>query len=173
MERQLKLEDDNILDIKITNASDKPVHTISLNMADTELPKRVAVMLQNIEALSDDAEKDEAEFNKNFANAGDLEKTIESSRIRVNYIHKMIDEIEIVFGQGTIDGVFAEQIALDEDFLPDEYALMDFLEKFVPIINDVFGTRIKVNNKKYSVNRRGKGKHNLTKEELIQRQMGK
>ena len=77
----------------------------------------------------------------------------------------MIEEIDSLFGKDTIRNVFRECYELDEDFVPDEDALIDFVNTVMPVMNDLFDMRTKEIRKKYSPNRK---RHNKTKDELIE-----
>ena len=49
--------------------------------------------------------------------------------------------------------------------MPDEDALIDFVNTVMPVMNDLFDMRTKEIRKKYSPNRK---RHNKTKDELIE-----
>ena len=59
-----------------------------------------------------------------------------------------------------------------EDFTPDEDALIDFVNKVMPVMNELFSMRNEEIHKKYSPNRaarrRNRNKHNKSKNQLMQ-----
>jgi hypothetical protein len=176
MIKEFQLEDDNIVEIHIKDVDGELAHKLILDAASPDVPVRFADLLKNIEKVASDVEARESELKEKFGTDEEFnyDRVIAVSRLHIESLENICHELEEVFGTDIIKNVYAKHFELDPDYVPDEYALMDLIEKLVPIINDVYHERFEVNKKKYNVNRRGgKGRHNLTKEELIQRQMGK
>ena len=176
MVKSFDLAEDSIVDVVINNVKGEPLHTISLDISDPDAPNRFAQMIANIEAISSEVERKDKELKKKYENVTEYnhDKVVDTCRLHIESLKQICSEIDFAFGEGTIEGVYSEHLVLNPDYIPDEYALMDFLDKMIPIVNDTYHTRFELNKKKYNINRRGgKGRHNYTKEELIQRQMGK
>ncbi len=176
-ELNLRLDDDNIVNLNFEDSKGEVIHTIQLDISDTEVPVRFAELINNLEKISEDVEAEEKVLNKKYKDTDskefDYNRTIDISAFHTKSLNRILDEIDTTFGEGTVSGVFAEHIDINPDYIPDEYAIIDFIDKLVPVINNLYSERFELKKKKYNVTRRGGKRHNLTKEELIQRQMGK
>ena len=97
---------------------------------------------------------------------------VDASKMRIGIIEGMIREIDTLFGKDTIRNVFRQSYEMHEDFVPDEDALIDFVNAVMPVMSDLFQTRNEAIRKKYSPNRaarrHNRNKHNKNKNQLIQ-----
>lgn len=175
---QVKLDTDDLVDIQLTDKDDNVLHTITVDASDPEMPIRFAEMIKALTTISEDVEKKEKELLEKYKDIPDdefnYEKVIDTSRFHIESLQRIIDEINAMFGEDTIDSIFAENIAVNSDYIPDEYALIEVIDKIIPAMNSIYNERFEKNKSKYNVKRRGKaGRHNLSKEDLIRQQMGK
>ena len=77
-----------------------------------------------------------------------IPKAVEINQIRVKYIKEIMDTLDSLFGQDTMHSIYG-------DTVPDEMALVDFIEGIVPVMNKLFGKRLELSRKKYNTRRRG------------------
>lgn len=170
----------NIVEIKANKYGDM----IKIDAADRSTVDRFANLIKRIDTLAEEFEQKEKALREKYAGTEvvketedgtevDVDQIVERSNLYVSSIKNIIKEFEIVFGDGCIKKVFRESYELNDDFIPDEDALSEFLDQMMPIMTDIFNERFERNKNRYSTKRRGKGKHNKTKEELIKAQMGK
>ena len=168
--------DNGVEYVEIQNTEGKRLTVLAIDKADKTTAERFAHLIKNLTSITERVETEEKELKQKYADVPDedvnVERIIDTSRLHVKYINECIEEINEVFGENTIQDVFAENYALNEDFIPDEYALLEFVDKIIPLMNKLFNERFEANKKKYSASRKH-GKHNWTKEELIKAQMGK
>ena len=165
--RELNLS--NIVEIKANKYGD----VIKINASDHSTVDRFANLVKRIDELSADFSEKEKELNKKYAgrnisdeNDIDIEQIVERSRLYTEAAESIINEFDAVFGEGCIHTVFREAYELNEDYVPDEFAFSDFLDAMIPIMTDIFHERFERNKNRYNAKRRGK--HNKTKEELIE-----
>ena len=168
---------DNGVDyVEIQNTEGKRLTVLAIDKADKTITERFAHLIKNLTSITERVEAEEKDLKQKYTDIPNedvnIERIIDTSRLHIKYIKECIDEINGVFGENTIQEVFSENYALNEDFIPDEYALLEFVDKIIPLMNRLFNERFETNKKKYSANRKH-GKHNWTKEELIRAQMGK
>lgn len=147
--------------------------TIVLNLEDSTISSRYAKLIQNLEKLADEVERDGGELEKKYKDRPvvieddiDTEQVIEKADFRIRYIVRMIEETESVFGKGVIRKVYRECYEEDENFVPTEAAIIEFIDKMNPIMERLYKERFEFNKKKYS--RKRVGKKNASKKELIQ-----
>ena len=168
--------DNGVEYVEIQNTEGKRLTVLAIDKADKKTAERFAYLIKNLTSITERVEAEEKELKQKYADVPEedvnVERIINTSRLHVKYISECIEEINGVFGENTIQNVFAENYTLNEDFIPDEYALLEFVDKIIPLMNKLFNERFETNKKKYSANRKH-GKHNWTKEELIKAQMGK
>lgn len=168
--------DNGVEYVEIQNTEGKRLTVLAIDKADKTTAERFANLIRNLTNISERAEADEKALKQKYSDVKEddvnLDQIVDTSRMHIKYINECIDEINGVFGENTIQNVFAENYALNEDFVPDQDALMEFVDKIIPLMDRLFNERFEANKKKYNVNRKH-GKHNWTKEELIKAQMGK
>lgn len=162
--------DNGIKTIAIENQDGELVTVLKINIMKASTAERFAELIQRLNNISEECEREAKKFNKELIGKQsddiDMEQVIAASRIKVSYLERIINEIDGVFGENTIHNVYSDAYELDPDFVPDEIALVEFVDKVIPVMNSLFGKRFDAYNKKYNANR--KGSHTKTKKELIE-----
>ena len=175
MENRLSF-DDGVRKISIYNTDDELLTVLKINVADVDTARRFVELIQNLEEIADSGsgmadvfkekykEYESQSFDTNPDNVK-MEIIVDASKVRIDVLNRMIAEIDALFGKDTIRNVFKECYELHEDFVPDEDALIDFVNKVMPIMNELFSMRNEEIHKKYSPNRatRRENKHNKNK----------
>lgn len=175
MENRLSF-DDGVRKISIYNTDDELLTVLKINVADVDTARRFVELIQNLEEIADSGsgmadvfkEKYKEYESQSFDTIPDnvkMEIIVDASKVRIDVLNRMIAEIDALFGKDTIRNVFKECYELHEDFVPDEDALIDFVNKVMPIMNELFSMRNEEIHKKYSPNRatRRENKHNKNK----------
>lgn len=72
----------------------------------------------------------------------EIEKTVEISRINVDFSKDAVRIMDGIFGEGTIKKYFKVMYDKIPDFIPDAYCILEFMEKIVPVIERVFERHI-------------------------------
>lgn len=151
-----------IKEIGIYNEKDEIVTVLKINMADSNIITRFAKLLQNLNHVSDEFEKDAKRLAEKYKENPlseetiDIEQIVDYSSANVLFLNKCIEEINGVFGENTIQNVYRECYEVTPDFVPDENALIEFVDGVVPVMNKLFGEKFEENKKRYSVSNRGK-----------------
>lgn len=175
MENRLSF-DDGVRKISIYNTDDELLTVLKINVADVDTARRFVELIQNLEEIADSGsgmadvfkEKYKEYESQSFDTIPDnvkMEIIVDASKVRIGVLNRMIAEIDALFGKDTIRNVFKECYELHEDFVPDEDALIDFVNKVMPVMNELFSMRNEEIHKKYSPNRatRRENKHNKNK----------
>lgn len=175
MENRLSF-DDGVRKISIYNTDDELLTVLKINVADVDTARRFVELIQNLEEIADSGsgmadvfkEKYKEYESQSFDTIPDnvkMEIIVDASKVRIDVLNRMIAEIDALFGKDTIRNVFKECYELHEDFVPDEDALIDFVNKVMPVMNELFSMRNEEIHKKYSPNRatRRENKHNKNK----------
>lgn len=167
--------DDGIKKIEICNLDGELLTVLKINTADAETAKKFVELAGNLETIANSGEEKakscEEKYreyrDKKFEELPDEIRTgiiVDASNVRIEVLKNMIAEIDSLFGKDTIRNVFRDCYEINEDFVPDEYALIEFVDKLIPVMNELFDIRTKTIRKNYSPNRK---KHNKTKDKLI------
>lgn len=162
--------DSEIKEIAVKNTNGELITVIRVNTSDKTTAERFARLIQNLDHVSDEFQREADELSKKYPNATDIEdinveQILDISNFNIKYINRCISEIDSVFGAGTVHNVFSECYEINQDYVPDEDALLQFVEKVIPVMNQLFNERFEKNKARYNSNRRGK--HNKSKDELI------
>lgn len=182
MENRLSF-DDGVRKISIYNEEEELLTVLRINVADADTARRFVELIQNLEQIADSGsgmadvfkEKYKEYESKSFDDLPDdvkMDIIVDASKVRIDVLNRMIAEIDALFGKDTIHNIFKECYERHEDFTPDEDALIDFVNKVMPVMNELFSMRNEKIRKKYSPNRaarrHNRNKHNKNKNQLIQ-----
>ena len=145
--------DTGLKKIAIKIEDGETVSVLKINVADVGTVERFAAIINNLEKISEDWDKEADAHKEKYENDGDtdeidISRVLDISRVRVKYIRKIINEIDGLFGENTVSGIFG-------DMIPDETALLDFIEGVIPVMNKLFGKRFETNRKRYNSSRKG------------------
>lgn len=144
--------DSGVRKIAIKNEDGGVVTVLNINVADADTADRFGKILDNLQQISENCQKEADEWRKanpqEEADTEDVTKILEINRIRVKYLNQIMDEIDGLFGESTVRNVYG-------DIVPDEVALIDFVEKVIPVMNKLFGKRYEMTRKRYSSGRKG------------------
>lgn len=165
--------DSGFKEIEAKNNNGEVITVLRVNVADARTAERFAHLIDNLDNISAEIKKEAERLEKEYGSEDaintedvDTKRILIVNGLKVKYIEKCIQEIEEVFGKDTIKNVYRECYEEREDYVPDESQLLQFVEKTIPIMNNLFHKRFEENRKKYNSMRRGK--HNKSKRELIQ-----
>ncbi len=144
--------DSGVRKIAIKNEDGEVVTVLNINVADADTADRFGKILDNLQQISENFQKEADEWRKanpqEEADTEDVTKILEINRIRVKYLNQIMDEIDGLFGESTVRNVYG-------DIVPDEVALIDFVEKVIPVMNKLFGKRYEMTRKRYNSGRKG------------------
>lgn len=144
--------DSGVRKIAVKNEDGEVVTVLNINVADADTADRFGKILDNLQRISDNCQKEADEWRKanpqEEADTEDVAKILEINRIRVKYLNQIMDEIDGLFGESTVRNVYG-------DIVPDEAALIDFVEKVIPVMNKLFGKRYEMTRKRYNSGRKG------------------
>ena len=175
--------DDGIKTIEVNNLEGELITVLRINTADAATATRFVELVHNLEEVVNLGEDDvnsyrekykeyEGEDVDNLPDEVRMDIIVDASKMRIGIIEGMIREIDTLFGKDTIRNVFRQSYEMHEDFVPDEDALIDFVNAVMPVMSDLFQTRNEAIRKKYSPNRaarrHNRNKHNKNKNQLIQ-----
>lgn len=164
---ELKIIDNGIKEIEVTNKSDELITVLKINVNDSNTANRFTRLIQNLEHVSDEFEVEAKEKEEKYSDREivkvekesktiDTEQVIDLCDMNVRYINRCIEEINAVFGENTIQNVYKECYELNADFVPDEELLLQFVDGVIPIMNGLFKEKFERNKKRYSPAKRGK-----------------
>ena len=146
--------DSGVRKIAIKNEDGDIVTVLSINVADADTAERFGKIINNLQEISENCEKEAAAWKEEHEQEEtkpddvNVEEALQVNRIRVKYLKQIIEEIDGLFGYGTVADVYG-------DFTPDEAAVIDFVEKVIPVMNKLFGKRYEMTRKRYNSGRKG------------------
>ena len=130
------------------------VTVLRVNVADADTAECFAKIINNLQEISANCEKEamawkkEHEQEETASGEVDVERVLQINRIRVRYLKQIAEEIDKLFGEGTVRSVYG-------DIVPDEAALVEFVEGVIPVMNKLFGKRYEMTRKRYNSGRKG------------------
>lgn len=159
---------------------------IYINEKDATIFDKFAAFLKWLEEKDADIRKKseelEKKFGKDIVNLGEdgevkdvnTDAFIQYSKLRTDTYKEAAENIETIFGKGTLRKYFRKFYEISPEFVPDDECICDFIEEMTPILNELFADRSKRIALKYNRDRKG-GKRNKyrSKEELIRDYSGR
>lgn len=130
------------------------ITVLRVNVADADTAERFAKIINNLQEISENCEKEAAAWKKEHeqdetvSGEVDVERVLQINRIRVRYLKQIAEEIDKLFGEGTVQSIYG-------DIVPDEAALVEFVEGIIPVMNKLFGKRYEMTRKRYNSGRKG------------------
>lgn len=119
---------------------------IIISSSDPTLFDRFVNGFKSILELSDETEQKAANIDLNIESdsiENTINKTIDLSRINVEFSNKAMKITENIFGEGVIRKYYKDIYDEMPDFLPDVECFLDFYEKLIPVMENIFGNKIK------------------------------
>lgn len=115
---------------------------IAIHPGNAKIFENFAVCRENILKLADDMPKRLEAIEKEYEGRED-EKSADEKERRifseyVKFSETFIENIDGVFGPGTIRKYFADNYEEVHDFVPDEACAEDFFEQITPVIEQIF-----------------------------------
>jgi len=129
---------------------------ILIDVSDASVFDKFNAASEELDNLQKEYNKEADEIKERFPDETDTDALVEVARFRIKYINRMIGTLDAIFGRGTVRKVFRENYELNEDFIPDEELLMEFLDQMIPIMEDLYKKRADKIRGKYSPDKRGK-----------------
>lgn len=166
--------DDGIKTIEVNNLGGELITVLRINTADAATATRFVELVHNLEEVVNLGEDDVNSYREKYkeyeGEAFDklpdevrMDIIVDASKMRIGILEGMIREIDALFGKDTIRNVFRQSYEMHEDFVPDEDALIDFVNTVMPVMSDLFQTRNEAIRKKYSPNRAARRHNNKYK----------
>ncbi len=155
--------DSGIKKIEVQNAEGNQITVLQINVDDSSIVNRFMNLINNLEHVSDEFEKEAREKEEKYKDRPiteeskiDTEQVIDICNLNIRFLNRCAEEINAVFGKDTIKNVFKECYELNEDFVPDESALLRFIDGVIPEMNKLFKQKFERNKKRYSPSNKGK-----------------
>lgn len=107
--------------------------------------KRIADLADEIPAKLDEIEKryvGKDDFNST------MDKTLDMSKVNVQFSKDAVAIIDGIFGEGTISKYFRKIIEEIPDFLPDVDCILDFFDKITPEMEKLFNRKVEERKKR-------------------------
>ncbi len=132
----------SITEIEVNEYGDK----IYISADDPALFDRYAAGFKEIYDMAESIPVKIDEIEKKYDGQEDfrsvMEKTLAISKENVGFSEKSTEIIDGIFGAGTVKKYFRKVYENIQDFTPDSYCFLDFLEAISPVMESVFGRRI-------------------------------
>lgn len=115
---------------------------IEISTTDTVIFDRFVETYRQIAGAAKDLPRRYKEIEKVRAIPGHENKTVEKIRANVRFYEESVEKIDHVFGQGTLRKYFREHYEKIPDFIPGTECFIDFFERMVPVLENLFGRKV-------------------------------
>lgn len=127
------------------------ITVITVDTANADTAKKFAGVIDKLNNISENCEKEASEWRKNHKDDMDdinVDAALELNSIRVKYLKQITESINGLFGEDAMKQIYG-------DIIPDELAIVEFVEQVIPVMNKLFNKRFEQVQNRYNVKRRG------------------
>ena len=129
------------------------ITVITVDTANADTTKKFAGVIDKLNNISQNCEKEATEWRKNHKdniNVDDInvDAALELNSIRVKYLKQITESIDGLFGEDAMKQIYG-------DIVPDELAIVEFVEQVIPVMNKLFSKRFEQVQNKYNIKRCG------------------
>lgn len=129
------------------------ITVITVDTANADTAKKFAGVIDKLNNISQNCEKEANEWRKNHKddmNVDDInvDAALEINSIRVKYLKQITESIDGLFGEDAMKQIYG-------DIVPDELAIVEFVEQVIPVMNKLFNKRFEQVQNRYNVRRCG------------------
>lgn len=127
------------------------ITVITVDTANADTAKKFAGVIDKLNNISENCEKEASEWRKNHKEDMDdinVDAALELNSIRVKYLKQITESINGLFGEDAMKQIYG-------DIVPDELAIVEFVEQVIPVMNKLFNKRFEQVQNRYNVKRRG------------------
>lgn len=127
------------------------ITVITVDTANADTAKKFAGVIDKLNNISENCEKEASEWRNNHKDDMDdinVDAALELNSIRVKYLKQITESIDGLFGEDAMKQIY-------EDIVPDELAIVEFVEQVIPVMNKLFNKRFEQVQNRYNVKRRG------------------
>lgn len=124
------------------------ITVITVDTANADTAKKFAGVIDKLNNISENCEKEAAEWRKNHKDDINVDAVLEVNSIRVKYLKQITESINGLFGEDAMKQIYG-------DIVPDELAIVEFVEQVIPVMNKLFNKRFEQVQNRYNVKRRG------------------
>lgn len=154
--------DNGIKKIAVNDLDGNLITELRINIADGSTLTRFQSVIERLNILGEAVDIKQNELIEKYKDAKDEDLTLDDlnavNAVKKEYVDAVIKEIDYVFGKDTVRNVFHQGYELNEDFYPDEDALIDLVNSLIPVMEDLYKERFKSLKKQYNASRRGNKK---------------
>ncbi len=150
-----------IKEIAVENQKGEVVSVLRIDVDNGDIVTSFSRLIWNLEHMPEEFKENVEELKEKYGDRPEDEKAsfeeiVDISRMNVSLLKRCAEEIDKVFGVDTVRNVFKESYDLNENFVPDEDALLDFIEEVIPVMEKLFEHKFARNRKRYNPANRGK-----------------
>lgn len=124
------------------------ITVITVDTANADTAKKFAGVIDKLNNISQNCEKEAAEWRNNHKDDMNVDAALELNSIRVKYLKQITESIDGLFGEDAMKQIYG-------DIVPDELAIVEFVEQVIPVMNKLFNKRFEQVQNRYNVRRRG------------------
>lgn len=127
------------------------ITVITVDTVNADTAKKFAGVIDKLNNISENCEKEASEWRNNHKDNMDdinVDAALELNSIRVKYLKQITESIDGLFGEDAMKQIYG-------DIVPDELAIVEFVEQVIPVMNKLFNKRFEQVQNRYNVKRRG------------------
>lgn len=146
--------DSGIKEIEVKNKRGIVQTVIRVDVNDVDGMKKIASVITDLRNLSAECQAEVERKKQECREMDKYQMAVVASELRIKYLDKVIGRIDGIFGADTVKNVFTENYRKNPDYTPDEFALIDLLDKLLPEVAKLYEEKFAENRKKYNITRR-------------------
>lgn len=128
----------SIKHIAIMNENDEVITELLVDSSDNSIMGRLMDLVDRCNEIKDGTEEKLSKYNLGDGATVSEEQAREILKINEESVNEIIAETNLMFGAGVVERMFADNYALNPQYVPDISLLGEFYQQIMPIIGDLF-----------------------------------
>lgn len=141
----------NIEEVRINDQNGDLITVLRINKADPTTPRKFKEMAEKLQTKGTAYQNQSKALAKRAGDHPSLDELMPAFELRIQFCKEIGEEIDAIFGPGTVYAMTSKNREINPDFVPDEIWYADFIRMVMPIMGELFADHFKQAKEKYGV----------------------
>lgn len=136
-------------EITVQDEDGKEITTLRINTSDAGTAARFRSVIKKIQAREKAFRAQTGALQKKLPESPEVDDMMPVFDLHLQHCKELGQDIDEMFGAGTVERMTAPNRAINPDFVPDETWYADFIEMVTPVMEKLFSAHFEAVKKKY------------------------
>ena len=136
-------------EIRVSDEDGRELTTLKINTSDAGTAVRFRNVIRKIQAKEKAFQAKTKAMNAKMPENPEIEDMMPLFDLHLQHCKELGQDIDEMFGAGTVERMTAPNREINPDFVPDETWYADFIEMVTPVMEELFSAHFEFAKKKY------------------------